>query len=144
MRLPCGVEFVKKDTWATDPRTGRKKRRASVTKNELFRKMPGECHGKFRFDYVLADSWFASVENMAGRSGTSFLNLLTSWNGSDTDAILEEDQGSFTMPSSGVVYFYGRHDDVINVSETYFNIDNSQNIFYDFSGGMSEGYSIQQ
>lgn len=64
MRLPCGVEFVKKDLWATDPKTGKKKRKSSTTKNELFRKMLRECHGKFRFDYVLADSWYSSVENM--------------------------------------------------------------------------------
>ena len=64
MRLPCSVEFVKKDTWKTDPKTGKQKRKSSVTKNELFRKMLRECHGKFRFDYVLADSWYSSVENM--------------------------------------------------------------------------------
>jgi len=64
MRLPCGVEFVKKDTWVTDSKTAKKKRKASVTKNELFREMLGECDGKFHFDYVLADSWYSSVENM--------------------------------------------------------------------------------
>lgn len=64
MRLPCAVEFVRKDVWATDPRTGKEKRKSSVTKNELFRKILRECHGKFRFDYVLGDSWYSSVENM--------------------------------------------------------------------------------
>jgi hypothetical protein len=64
MRLPCGVEFVKKDLWDTDLKTGKKKRKSGTTKNELFRKMLRECYGKFRFDYVLADSWYSSVENM--------------------------------------------------------------------------------
>ena len=64
MRLPCCVEFIKKDRWVTDPKTGKKQRKSSITKNELFRQMLGECKGKFRFDYVLADSWFSSVENM--------------------------------------------------------------------------------
>jgi hypothetical protein len=64
MRMPCGVEFVKKDLWETDPKTGKKKRKSSTTKNELFRKMLRECHQKFRFDYVLADSWYGSSENM--------------------------------------------------------------------------------
>lgn len=64
MRLPCAVEFVKKDLWVTNPKTGKEKRKSSVTKNELFRKMLRECLGKFRFDYVLADSWYSSVENM--------------------------------------------------------------------------------
>lgn len=64
MKLPVGVEFVKKDTWVIDAKTGKNKRKASVTKNELFRKMLKECNGKFHFDYVLADSWYSSTENM--------------------------------------------------------------------------------
>lgn len=64
MKLPVGVEFVKKDTWEVDSKTGKNKRKASVTKNELFRKMLKECNGKFHFDYVLADSWYSSTENM--------------------------------------------------------------------------------
>lgn len=64
MRLPVSVEFVKKDIWVIDLKTGKRKRKASVTKNELFRKMLKECNGKFHFDYVLADSWYSSIENM--------------------------------------------------------------------------------
>lgn len=64
MRLPCGVEFIKKDIWVTDKKTGKKKRKSSKTKNELFREMLAECSRKMHFDYVLADSWFSSVENM--------------------------------------------------------------------------------
>ena len=64
MRLPCGVEFIKKDIWDTDKKTGKKKRKRSKTKNELFREMLVECSRKIHFDYVLADSWFSSVENM--------------------------------------------------------------------------------
>jgi hypothetical protein len=64
MRLPVGVEFVKKDKWEVDSKTGKNKRKSSVTKNELFRKMLKECNRKFHFDYVLADSWYSSVENM--------------------------------------------------------------------------------
>jgi len=54
MRLHCSVEFEKKDTWGVDAKTGKDKRKASVTKNELFRKMLVEFNGKFHFDYVLA------------------------------------------------------------------------------------------
>lgn len=64
MRLPCCVEFIKKDRWVTDLKTDKEKRKSSITKNELFRQVLGECHGKFLFDYVLADSWFSSIENM--------------------------------------------------------------------------------
>ena len=64
MRLPCSVEFIKKDIWVTDKKTGKQKRKSSKTKNELFREMLEECSSKIHFDYVLADSWFSSVENM--------------------------------------------------------------------------------
>jgi hypothetical protein len=64
MRLPVGVEFIKKDLWVTDAKTGKPKRKSSVTKNEVFRKMLRECNRKMYFDYVLADSWYSSVENM--------------------------------------------------------------------------------
>jgi len=64
MRLPCGVEFIKKDIWVTDALTGKQKRKSSKTKNELFREMLQECSSKIYFDYVLADSWFLSAENM--------------------------------------------------------------------------------
>jgi hypothetical protein len=64
MKLPVGVEFVKKDTWVNDAKTGKLKRKASITKNEIFRKMLKECNGKFHFDYVLTDSWYSSAENM--------------------------------------------------------------------------------
>lgn len=76
MRLPCAVEFVKKDLWVTDEKTGKKKRKASKTKNEIFREMIRSCADKCRFDYVLADSWFSSVENMWALKGELNLNFI--------------------------------------------------------------------
>jgi len=64
MRLPCAVEFVKKNVWETDEKTGKKKRKSSKTKNEYYREMITQCHQNFRFDYVCNDCWFSSVENM--------------------------------------------------------------------------------
>lgn len=76
MRLPCAVEFVKKDLWVTDEKTGKQKRKASKTKNEMFREMIRSCADKCRFDYVLADSWFSSVENMQAIKGELRLNFI--------------------------------------------------------------------
>jgi hypothetical protein len=64
LRLPCAVEFVKKDSWETDPKTGKRKRISSKTKNEYYREMIIHCHQNLRFDYVSNDCWFSSVENM--------------------------------------------------------------------------------
>jgi hypothetical protein len=64
MRLPCAVEFVKKDILAIDPKTGKQKRTSGRTKNELFREMVGRCTSQMKIDYVLADNWYSSAENM--------------------------------------------------------------------------------
>jgi hypothetical protein len=64
MRLPCAVEFVKKDKWEMDIKKGKEKRVASKTKNELFREMIRECCNRLRFDYVITDSWYSATENM--------------------------------------------------------------------------------
>jgi hypothetical protein len=64
MRLPCCVEYVIKDKWETNQKTNKPKRKSDVTKNELFRKMIKHCKNNFRFDYVVADSWYSSVDNM--------------------------------------------------------------------------------
>lgn len=64
MRLPCAIEFIKKDTWVTNPKTGKLKRSSSKTKNDIFRQMVSQCRKNFMFDYLACDSWFASAENM--------------------------------------------------------------------------------
>ena len=65
MRIPCAVEFVRKNKFETDSKSGKRKRVSEKTKNELFGEMISGCSERFRFDYVLADSWYSSVENMA-------------------------------------------------------------------------------
>ena len=78
-RLPCAVEFVKKDLLVTDPKTGRQKHKSSRTKNEMFREMVGRCTEQMSIDYVLADSWYSSEENMRAIKqdmGTDFILAL--------------------------------------------------------------------
>lgn len=63
--LPVAYELVRKTREECDPETGKKKRRADRTKNELFREMIDVCvQNQLKHRYVLADSWFASKENM--------------------------------------------------------------------------------
>ena len=53
----------------TDPKTGKARRRSPVTKNARFREMLAQCvHNQIPLSYVLADTWFASAENMRFRS----------------------------------------------------------------------------
>ncbi|MFP5043125.1 transposase, partial [Parasediminibacterium sp. JCM 36343] len=64
VNLPCAVEFIKKDKWEKNEKTGKQKRASSKTKNELLREMVTQCKKNFKFDYVLTDSWYCCKENM--------------------------------------------------------------------------------
>ena len=66
LRIPVAFECVKKTVRYFDKKTGKEKRKSAVTKNEMMRSMVEQAvenqHLKFR--YILADSWFASSDNM--------------------------------------------------------------------------------
>jgi len=63
--LPVAFELVTKPDWVTDKKTGRQKRAAKQTKNDLYRQMLSACvRNEIAFRYVLNDIWFASAENM--------------------------------------------------------------------------------
>lgn len=65
LRVPVAFECVKKDITYTDSKTGKSKRKSSVTKNKLMQQMIIQCiRNRLRFDWILADSWFASSDNM--------------------------------------------------------------------------------
>lgn len=63
--FPIAYEVVKKDIPFCDLETKKERRRASVTKNEMFRNMLLQAvTNQVLFEYVLADNWFGSKENM--------------------------------------------------------------------------------
>lgn len=63
--LPVGFEIVAKTEEYLDEKSGQRKRRSPVTKNELARRLIGDAvKHQICFAYVLADIWFASAENM--------------------------------------------------------------------------------
>lgn len=63
--IPLAFEVIKKDTPFIDGATGKKKRKASVTKNELFRAYVTVCvKNNILFRHILGDTWFSSKENM--------------------------------------------------------------------------------
>jgi hypothetical protein len=63
--LPVGYHLVTKTEVYTDKKTGKEKRRASVTKNEVYRQLLRQAaHNQIPFRYVLNDVWYASADNM--------------------------------------------------------------------------------
>ena len=90
-RLPCAVEFVRKDSWETDEKTGKQKRKSSKTKNEMFREMVGRCSDQLSIDYVLADSWYSSFENMRMLNGKG-LNFIMALKSNRKIALTRQDK----------------------------------------------------
>lgn len=65
VRLPIDVEIVAKTEHYVDAKSGKLKRRSPRTKNAMFRQMTTRAKDLgVEFGYVLADSWYASAENM--------------------------------------------------------------------------------
>lgn len=64
--LPVAFELVKKPIQFCDIHTQQEKRKSDITKNEQLRNMLNTCSmNQLKWRYVLADSWFASCENMS-------------------------------------------------------------------------------
>ena len=66
LRVPIAFECVKKTVRFSEIKTRKEKRQSPVTKNEMMRTMVEHAvkNQHLTFRYVLADSWFASSDNM--------------------------------------------------------------------------------
>lgn len=65
LRIPVSIETIKKTIRFCDLKSKKEKRKSPVSKNELMLKMIAQAIANgLIFKYILADSWFASVENM--------------------------------------------------------------------------------
>jgi len=65
LRVPVGFEIILKTVRFCDIKTRKEKRVSPTTKNELMQSMITQAiHNQVKPSYVLADSWFASADNM--------------------------------------------------------------------------------
>jgi hypothetical protein len=65
LRIPVAFETIKKTIRFCEIKTKKEKRTSPISKNELMRQMIAQCIANgLIFKYILADSWFASVENI--------------------------------------------------------------------------------
>jgi len=63
--LPVGYHLVTKTERYVDKKTGKEKRRSTLTKNEVYRQLLRQAvHNQIPFRYVLNDVWYASADNM--------------------------------------------------------------------------------
>ena len=61
--VPAGIEFVTKPIKTVNNK-GKQVRKATKSKNTLFREIVGHGFNNLDFKYVLADSWFGNSKNM--------------------------------------------------------------------------------
>jgi hypothetical protein len=65
IRIPTMFELILKTVFYFDEKKQKDCRKSAVTKNELMQSMITQCiHNQLIFKYILADSWFASTDNM--------------------------------------------------------------------------------
>jgi hypothetical protein len=63
--LPVAVALVTKTETVIDKKTGKEKKKSTVSKNEHYRSMLRACvQNQIPFRYVLNDIWFAAADNM--------------------------------------------------------------------------------
>lgn len=63
--FPVSYEVIKKEIKFCDIETKKEKRKSSINKNELFRKLVKQAiNNDIKFAYVLADNWFSSKETV--------------------------------------------------------------------------------
>ena len=99
VNLPVGFDLVKKPIKFCDLKNKKQKRKATVTKNELTRNQLKICQqNQLKYKYVLADSWFASKENMTFICHDLEKHFIMALKSNRTVALSDQDkkQGCFT------------------------------------------------
>ncbi len=138
--IPVGFEVVRKNQEFLDPATGKRKRRADRSKNEIFRDLVRiSLANRVKFRYVVADSWYASQENMAyvRQRQKHFILALKD---NRTVALSEKDkrEGKFQPISSAPLenhatvrgYIRGLEFPVLLVKQVFTNQDESTGVIF--------------
>ncbi|CAN5402192.1 hypothetical protein BH23BAC3_BH23BAC3_21420 [soil metagenome] len=134
LTTPIAVEFVHKSQRVVDEQ-GQLRRRSPVTKNELFRQMLRQCWQNTRFDYVTADSWFSSKENMRFITNTLHREFVMAVKSNRVAAVSQADRQAGCWHSIKTlagqdrplkVWLRGMDDPVLLLKQVFKNEDGSQ------------------
>jgi hypothetical protein len=149
--IPLSFEIVKKTEKYIDEKTGKTKRRSTVTKNELFLGMFDQAiQNAVKFSYVLADIWFGSADNMEHihTAGKHFIMPLKE-NRLVALSLEEKLQGHFQSVSSLspepdqtlTVFLKGLDFPVQLAKQVFTNKDGSTGVLYLVTDDLTLGYS---
>ena len=138
--LPVAYELVRKTETFVDPKTGKTKRRADCSKNEMFRNMIDVCvQNQMKLRYIMADSWFSSKDNMEHirKKGKHFFFAIKS-NRTIALSLEEKKRGEFKRVSeldlkegeATLVYMKGLDFGVLLMKQVFTNKDGSTGVLY--------------
>ena len=144
LALPIAVELVRKTVPVYQPKTQKTSYRSPFTKNEYLQQMlrvalPGWPQQQVAYRYLLADSWYASAENMALVRALGH-HVVFALESSRTVALSDADraQGRFQSVQSLVfpdtqplrVYLRAVQQAVLVTRQVFTNQDGSQGMLY--------------
>lgn len=139
LALPLAVELVRKTVPVYQPKTQKTSYQSAFTKNEYLQQLLRVAQQQVSYRYLLADSWYASAENMnlVRALGHHFLFALES---SRTVALSEAGraQGQFQAMQSLAfpatqplrVYLRAVKEAVLVTRQIFINQDGSQGVLY--------------
>lgn len=149
LATPIAVEFIRKSECVVDEQ-GQLRRRSPVTKNELFRRMLRQCWQNCWFDYVAADSWFASKQNMAFITNTLQREFVMAVKSNRLAALSEADRkaGRWTSIKTLAgqdrplkVWLRGMDEPVLLLKQVFKNEDDSEGVRYLVASDLTLGAS---
>ena len=139
LAVPIAVELVEKTQDVTDPNTQKVSHKSPLTKNEMLRAMLRVAQQQVAYRYLLADSWYASAENMnqVRELGHEFIFALPT---SRTVALSEVGRGNGQFQALDTLAFPDRQplrvwlrgvaQAVLVVRQVFTNKDGSQGVLY--------------
>jgi DDE superfamily endonuclease len=139
LAVPIAVELVEKTQAVTDPKTQKVSQKSPLTKNEMLRAMLCVAQQQVAYRYLLADSWYASAENMnqVRELGHHFIFALPT---SRTVALSEVGRGNGQFQALDTLAFPDRQplrvwlrgvaEAVLVVRQVFTNKDGSQGELY--------------
>ena len=137
--VPIAVELVEKTQAVTNTKTQKVSIKSELTKNQLLQAMLRVAQQQVAYGYLLADSWYASAENMnlVRELGHHFIFALPT---SRTVAVSEVarangqfyalDTVAFPDGQALRVWLRGRAEAVLVVRQVFTNKDGSQGVLY--------------
>ncbi len=150
LSLPIAAQIIEKTVADIDPKTDKTKFKSPTTKNEHLRAMLKVAQHQVDYKYLLADTWYASADNMNAVL-TLKHDFIFALESSRTVALNETDRkaGQFssldklTFPDKVALKVYLRSvkQSVLVVKQIFTNKDNSQGFLYLVSSDTNLDYN---